>query len=392
MARGSVKARPSTDGKRVSYRVKWETRGPDGKRKHHSATRSTKKEADALLIEKQKEVNDGAYVDSSTEPLGAYLARWLEAIAPTVSESTIHSRTSIIKTRIVPALGRVPLAQLDPITIQTFYADQARRYAPATVRHTHMVLGAALARAVKWRLIPRNPTDDALLPSLPRPTATVWSAAECATFLQAVRKENHRFLPLWQLALDSGMRAGELLALTWRDVALDRDNPTVSVHRTVTRGTDGRYKLGEFPKTKASRRSIVIGDVTVTALRAYRINQHQRRLQLGPRWHNHDLVFDRGDGELIHPSVIRGSLDRLLDRNPSIPRLTMHGLRHTMATLALEGGINPKVVQERLGHATIQMTMDRYSHVTQSMQVDAADIINALLLGHSRPKRGQSAG
>lgn len=336
----------------------------------------------------QKEINDGTYVDPSKESLAAYLERWLEAMAPTWAESTLRARASVVRHRIVPELGATPLAKLDALMVQSYYAGLNKQYEPSTVRATHSVQDAALARAVKWCLIPRNPADDALLPSTPRPTATVWSSEECAAFLLAVK--GHRFESLWQLALDSGMRIGEILGLSWRDLALDRDEPTVSVRRSLTFDKDDHIKLGEVPKTKASRRSIVIDDDTVLALRAYRAQQAERRLLLGPAWQNLGLVFDRGDGRLLDPNVVRKSLDRVLDRNPALPRISMHGMRHTMATLALEGGVNPKVVQERLGHASVQMTLDRYSHVTMSMQADAAKIISALLRGGAWPKRGQS--
>ena len=165
MARGSVKARSSKDGSRVSYRAKWETRGPDGKRKHHSKTFRTKHEADTHITAKQQQVNEGTYVDASKETLGEYLKRWLEAMAPTWAESTLRARESVVRYRIVPELGPTPLAKLDALMVQTFYAGLNKRYKPATVRATHSVLDAALARAVKWRLIARNPADEALLPS-----------------------------------------------------------------------------------------------------------------------------------------------------------------------------------------------------------------------------------
>lgn len=390
MARGTITPRPSKDGKRISYRVRWETRGPDGKRKHHSKTIAKKDLAEKLLTEKLQAINEGIYVDASKETLSVYLERWLEAMAPTLAESTLRARSSVVRHRIVPELGAVPLAKLDALMVQSYYAGLNKQYAPSTVRATHSVLDAALGRAVKWRLIARNPADDALLPSTPRPAATVWSEEECAAFLEAVRDEDHRFAPLWQLALDTGMRIGEILGLSWQDIALDRDEPTVSVRRTLTFDKDGHIKLGEVPKTKASRRSILIEEDTVAALRTYRAKQAERRLLLGPEWLNLGLVFDRGDGGLLSPDVVRKSLDRVLDRNPALPRLSMHGMRHTLATLALTGGVNPKVVQERLGHASVQMTLDRYSHVTLSMQADAARIISALLRGAARPKRGQN--
>lgn len=391
MARGTITERPSKDGKRMSYRVRWETRGPDGKRKHHSKTVHKKHEAEKLLTENQQKVNEGTFVEASKEPLGTYLERWLDAMAPTWSGSTLADRRTAVRHRIKPELGAVPLGQLDAITVQAFYARLTQRYAPGTVHVTHSILDAALARAVKWRLIPRNPTDDAILPSIPKPTAVVWTADECAAFLQDVRDDDHRFAALWQLALDTGMRIGEILALDWRALDLDRDVPTVTVRRTVTIDENRRRKLGEVPKTRASRRTIAIGEDTVAALRMYRRQQAQRRLLLGPAWHAHDLVFDRGNGDLLDDSVVAAALARVLEKHPALPRITMHGMRHTMATVALAAGINPKIVQERLGHASVQMTLDRYSHVTTSMQADAAQAINALLRGSARPKRGQSA-
>lgn len=387
MARGSVRPRPSSDGKRTVYRAKWETRGTDGKRKHHSKTFRTKKEADAFLIQRQQEVNEGTHIVASKETVAAYLERWLVAYAPTWSESTLGQYRTTVRVRITPAIGAIPLAKLDALTLQTFYAGLTARYAPATVRATHALLDVALTRAVSWHLISRNPADNATLPAVPRPAAAVWSANECATFLAATSK--HRFASLWRLALDSGMRIGEILALNWRDV--DLDSATIAVSRTLTRDANGRFKIGSVTKTRASNRSIIISSSTVAALRAYRAKQSQRKLLLGPRWQDQGLVFDRGNGDVLDPAVVRQSFLRALDRNPSLPRITLHGMRHTMATILLAAGVNPKIVQERLGHTSIQMTLDRYSHVTVGMQSHAAQLLDDLLSEGARPKRGQEA-
>jgi integrase len=186
------------------------------------------------------------------------------------------------------------------------------------------------------------------------------------------------------------MRIGEVLALSWRDVDLDKGIVTVS--RTLTTNAKGQHKIGEIPKTRASRRSILIGAATIAALRRERAKQAARRLLLGPDWHDQGLVFDRGDGQPINPDVVRTSFERVLRKNPSLPTITLHGMRHTMATLLLTAGMNPKIVQERLGHSSIQMTLDRYSHVTLSMQESAATILDTLLSGEARPNRGQELG
>jgi integrase len=186
------------------------------------------------------------------------------------------------------------------------------------------------------------------------------------------------------------MRIGEILALGWRDVDLDRR--TISVRRTLTRDANARLKIGDIPKTRASRRLIPIGVATANALRTQRARQAERHLKLGSHWNDSGLVFDRGNGQPIEPSVVRHAFEVVLRKNPEYPEITLHGMRHTMATMMLAEGVNPKVVQERLGHASIQMTLDRYSHVTLNMQEDAAALLDALLNEDSRPKRGQELG
>lgn len=388
MARGSIRPRPSADGKRVSYRVKWESRSADGRRQYHSATCRTKKEANALLAEKTQEVYAGTHIAPSKETVGEYLERWLVASAPTWRSSTRTNYESIVHKRIVPELGAIPLAQLNPARVQAFYSILTERYAADTVRLTHAVLHLALKRAVAWQLIVRNPTTGALLPTNSRGAPNVWTGDETGAFLKAT--SDHRFAPLWRLALDSGMRIGEILALTWRDV--DFEKRTVSVRRTLTREGNSHVKIGSIPKTRASSRSIKIGSATVASLRTQRAKQAEHRLRLGEHWHNLDLVFDRGNGEPIAPNVINASLARILAANPALPRITVHGMRHTMATLLLAGGSNPKMVQDRLGHTSVRMTLDRYSHITPGMQDEAADILDAILNGNTRPKRGQETG
>jgi len=193
---------------------------------------------------------------------------------------------------------------------------------------------------------------------------------------------------MWRLGLDTGMWLGELLALTWDDVDLDRG--LVAVRRTLTKDREGHWKLGEVAKTSSSRRSIPIGPATVVALRSIRPKQAERRLRCGAAWVDHGLVFDRGNGNWLSPATARGVFDRAVAK-AQVTALTPHGMRHTMATLLLATGVHPKVVQERLGHSSIQMTLDRYSHVSIIMQQDAAAVLDRLIGEAARPKRGQDA-
>jgi integrase len=274
------------------------------------------------------------------------------------------------------------------LTIQTFYAELiAAGYAASTVAATHGVLQTALRRAVAWQILTRNPTDGVTVPTNRTKAPQVWTAAETATFLQGAEK--HRLGPMWRLGLDTGMRLGELLALAWEDVDLDRG--VVSVRRTLTRDREGGWKLGDVAKTASSRRSIIIGPATIAALRGLRPRQAERRLLCGAAWVDHGLVFDRGNGEWLAPTTVRDAFARAVAK-AKLPVLTPHGMRHTMATILLAAGVHPKVVQERLGHSSIQMTLDRYSHVSMTMQHDAAAVLDGLIGDGARPNRGQDAG
>jgi integrase len=388
MARGSITPRPTKDGK-IRYRVKWESRGPDGKRRHHSATRPTKKDAEAFLAKQLSDVESGAFVVASRESLSVFLARWLEATAPTWTDATLYEYRSVVRHRIDPYIGHVPLGNLDELTIQHCYAQLlAKGYSASSIAMTHSILDSSLGRAVAWRILPRNPTDGVTVPAVTITAPQTWSADEAAAFVGKTQ-EDVPYGALWRLGLDSGMRLGEMLVLTWRD--LDTTRGIVAVRRTLTRSGDGGWKIGEHAKTSKSRRSIHLAAETVAALRSLRAPQNERRLAAGKFWVDRDLNFAGGDGDWFRPQRIRYQFERAVARC-GLPSLTPHGMRHTMATLMLAAGVHPKIVQERLGHTTIQMTLDRYSHVTMGMQEEAAKLIGDILGGSSRPRRGHEAG
>lgn len=392
MARGSITPRPTNDGK-MRYRIKWETTGPDGKRVHHSATRRTKDEADRFLAKKLGEVNEGTFVAPSKETVESYLARWLQAASVRLSGGTVYQYEAEIRKRLLPHIGKVPLAKLDEARIQGTYAKLlAAGYAPSTVDKTHRMLHTAMKQAVAWRLLQRNPVDGVTSPRIVAAAPVAWSADECAIFLDLTADDS--LAPLWRLGLDSGMRLGEILALSWRD--LDVERRVVRVQRSLTRDQAGSWKIGEHAKTSSSRRAIALGDSTATALRGLRAPQAERRLACGGAWVDLNLIFDGGNGKWITPTSVRRQFDAACERvrraGHELPEITPHGMRHTMATLLLVAGVHPKVVQERLGHKTVQITLDRYSHVAAGMQEEAADVLERLLGGRSRPRRGQESG
>lgn len=349
-----------------------------GKRRQKWQTAPTKREAERLLTKTLHQIEGGGFIEPSKTPLATYLEQWLEAIEPTIRPASHDRYTRIVRRQIVPSLGAVELGKLSSLQVQDWYAvllagtNGQASLSPSTVALYHGVLHKALDQAVKWQLVNRNVCDAVDAPRPKPPEMRTWSADESRAFLAGT--VDHDLAALWHLALYTGMRRGELLALRWQDVDLERGQ--LAIRRTLTRGADGLV-FGE-PKTKAGRRSIAIPAPIVAILKTHRARQAERRLQIGPAWHDDGLVFDRGDGTVLHPNVVTHSFPRLA-RRLGLPGIRFHDLRHTAATLMLANGEHPKIVQERLGHADISMTLGRYSHVTQDMQRDAADRLARLL-------------
>jgi len=373
---GSIQKRAGKHG--VSWRVRYDVAQPDGSRKQVSETAPTKREAEALLAKRLHELQTGAYVAPTDLTVGELLDRWFATHAERVCAATLHRYRRAAHTHILPTIGAVKLVRLTTLGVQDFYLGvQAKGITAEGVRAVHKVLHGALKQAVAWQIIARNPADGVSMPRPVRRELTVWDAPQTAARNAAVECE-----PTWgaffRLAIHTGMRRGELLALRWSDLDLDRGYATV--RRTMTEDDAGKPVIGTGAKTNAARRTIALSASCVDTLRRQRAKQAERRLRLGPIWNaaDGDVIFDRGDGSPLHPDSIKNALDRYA-KKAGVPRIRVHDLRHTMATLGLTEGLHPKIVQERLGHSSIAMTLDRYSHVSPELQRDGAARLDAAL-------------
>jgi integrase len=295
--------------------------------------------------------------------VGEYLDKWLKgSVRGSVRKSTFDRYEMAVRVHIKPVLGRLKLKKLTPAHVQSLYQDKLDAgFAPASVNKLHVVLYKALSQAVEWHMVPRNV---AKVVKAPRPTPKEMqplSAEETRRLLEAARGD--RLEALYVLAVTTGMRQGELLALKWQDV--DLENATISVRRTLTKsGT--RLFLGE-PKTKKSRRTIRLTEAAVQTLREHLARQMQDMQRLGDFYRDQGLVFASGVGTLITPTNLRSRSFASLLKRAGIPPIRFHDLRHTCATLLLRGNVHPKYVQELLGHSNISITPDTYSHVIPGM-------------------------
>jgi integrase len=249
----------------------------------------------------------------------------------------------------------------------------ARGAAAASIKQLHAILHKMLKQALRWSVVPRNVADLVTPPRIPKREMHVLSADEARCLLKAARDEPLEALYL--LALTTGMRQGELVALCWKDV--DLASGSVRVQRTM-HVIDGARQFSE-PKSASSRRRIELTQTAIAALSRHRARQAEARLFAGSAWQDNDLVFTNAVGEPIDATnLLRHRFYPLLAK-AGLPKIRFHDLRHTAATLLMSEGIHAKIVSEMLGHSTIAITLDLYSHVTPTMQKEAARAMDGLL-------------
>lgn len=358
-----------------------------GKRRQAFRTARTKREADALLVELLHERHSGLERPTGRQTVAEYLERWLrDYVAVSVAPSTATHYGEIVRKRILPALGAVELGELRPPQIQAFYSrllqtgrvDGAGGLSARSVLRYHQVLHAALHHAVRWQLIARNPADAVQPPRAARRELTTISAVDVSRLLKAADATSIGALA--RLAVMTGMRRGELLGLRWRDVDLDAG--MAHVQQTAQR-IAGRGWVFRQPKTRLSRRAIALSPATVQILRRHRREQLEACLLAGSAYQDRDLVFASGIGTPIEPGTINRIWWRIVAA-ADVGRIRWHDLRHAHATLMLSAGVHPKVVSERLGHASVAITLDTYSHVLPGLQAAAAAQLDGVLEGSSR--------
>jgi len=349
-------------------------RDTNGKRirKWHSGY-ATRDEAEAAQIEILSSLAKGAYVSPSKVTLGEWLESWLENRQGLADTTRVGYEVDV--RRINKALGSRRLRDVTPMLIAAYYAELSQTFSPKTVKNTHGVLHKALKDAVRDGVLPRNPADSLELPRLERPDTKAWTVDELRTFLAYVA--NHRLYAAWMLACSTGMRRSELLGLRWKNTDLENSRVVV-VDTLVPVKNEVVLRLGET-KSKRSRRVVALDVTTVAVVRTHKKRQNEERLLASTAWSDHDLVFTDEIGEPLNPARFTRLTKQLAGRAGVTPLTPHQAARHTWASLALSEGVNPKVVQERLGHSSIAITLDRYSHLIDGMDKDAAETVAALV-------------
>ncbi len=332
----------------------------------------TKKEAIELRRVAINDLKKGTLPIGPDQTLEAFLNHWVENVyKPSVRPATYVQFRYVINKHLIPAFGRIILRKLTPEQIEKFYAKKlVEGLAPRTINIIHSALRKSLDHAVIRNLVSRNVAKLVTPPRVVRHEIQPLTEEQARHLIEVAR--GHRLEAMIMVAVVTGMRRGELMALRWSDVDLTRG--FIQVKRSVGR-LGGYGHVENEPKTKSSRRSIMLPDVIVNVLREHKVKQNEIRVVAGDKWHEQGLVFPNILGGFLEGSNIFVWL-RALAKDADLPPMRFHDLRHSAATILLVKGVHPKVVQELLGHSKIATTMDVYSHVMPSMQRDAMDKMN----------------
>jgi integrase len=359
---------------------RWEARLslPDGTRK--SFYGKTRQEVAKQLSATLRDIQQGLPVVSENQTLQQYLSHWLDTLryGNRIDPSSWDRYEAQVRNHIVPELGKIVLSRLTPQRVQMLYTKLLKKgYSSTTVHHVHAVLGRALNDALRLGLVQRNVCQ---MVDSPQPSTRLvepFSEDEAALFLDAVKGE--RLEAAYVMALMTGLRRSELCALRWQDVDLDM---AIAYVRYGFQRQGAKFVLAE-PKSSYSRRRIFLPQVLVHVLSEYKEKQAQEKALIGVEWgDDHPYVFTTEFGRHINPPYLSDfHFPRMLAKSGVGRELHFHDLRHTAATLLLARGVNPKVVSELLGHASVAFTLKIYGHVTPKMQQIAADTMDNIFKG-----------
>ncbi len=345
------------------------------RRQQWHTVKGTKRDAERALRELLLSIDKGSYVKPQKLTFGDWLLEWHKNhVTMHTTSRTQESYGYIINRHIMPALGSIPLSQIQPSQLQGYYSnalkygrvDKRSGLSPRSVLYHHRIISEALSHAMKMGLIARNVAELVSPPRPQRAKMATLSPEDISLFLDAARETP--YYVFFCTLLYTGLRRGEALALKWRNVDLDLAN--IYVAETAYKLSNGEYIIKE-PKTAHSRRTVALTPSLALLLRKHKNDQEELWLRLGRILTENDFVFCHIDGRPLNPNAVTRAFIKLIKKS-RLPHIRLHDLRHTHATLMLKAGVHPKVVSERLGHAGIGITLDTYSHVLPGLQEAAA--------------------
>ncbi|MFO1441785.1 site-specific integrase [Bacillus sp. Bva_UNVM-123] len=350
------------------YAVRYDI-GVGGKREQkYKGGFKTKKDAQEYLNKALCEINDGTYVKQNNVLFSTYIEEWFNnSYKMSVAETTAETRWFYIEKHVIPYFGKTPLQMITTKKLDEFYNQKIELGLSAkTVREFHNLMRRAFGQAIKWSLIKINPALDATPPKIEVKEINLWTIEQTKQFLKLLGSQN--IDPIFELIIFTGMRRGEALGLKWEDI--DFQKGKIRVVRSLAKTIEKGLFLKDV-KTQSSKRQISISAYLLNKLLQHKEEQSNHKKNFKETYNDQGMVFSTFEGGFKDPRNLLRDFNRLINQS-GLPKITIHDLRHLHATQLMINGINPKVVQERLGHSRVAVTLDLYSHVNEDLQIEAA--------------------
>lgn len=330
----------------------------------------TQQAAEYACAELIASMGKNTYVPDNNITIKELLETWLEEYAKPNYKPTVYDvESTIVNKRIIPVIGKQRVQQIKPLTIARFYNELSKKYSADYVRHIHAILRKAFRLASKWEMISTNPLEKVESPKLRKTEMKVWTIEQCLQFLESA--EDHVHYIAFSLAIHTGMRKGEILGLRWKDI--DWDGQALTIQQTVN-WTPSQGIIIQDTKTASSTRRISIGSMLVQDLQERKKVVDANKERFGQNYEPYDLVCCSENGAPVKPRRLT-SVFEFLTKRTDLPKIRFHDLRHSHASMLLNNGVNPKIGAERLGHSSVQIYLDRYSHLLPDMQRGAVDLV-----------------
>ena len=373
MYTGHIRQRKNKSGKPTYQLVLEGDRNPlTGKRNRMcESIKGTKKEAEAALNTRLYELNNGINpIKPSTMKLGEWLDKWLDTYLPNIAETTRAGYHERIEKRLKPYLGKHPSNTLRKDMIQMWVNTLSEaQLSPKTIKNVFLNLNAALEKAVSLKMLPENPCNQVVLPTMVKYQASVYDEQEIKHLLNVAAGKDIYLLIVLEIAL--GLRRGEVAALQWEDIDFDNGN----IHITKNRVIAGNKKVTKNPKSASGVRTITVGDKVLALLKDEYDKYKENIKKVG--FSDSRYVIHKDNGEPYSPDSLTQKWVRFRHNN-NLRDIRFHDLRHTCATTMIAKGVDNKTVQTRLGHSSIQTTMNIYAHCLPSMNKSAGDKLDVL--------------
>jgi integrase len=349
--------------------------GRDSQNKRKQKTKSgfnTKKEATAAMNEVIYELNKGTWIDSNDILMKYFAIDWIEGHQNKIRDTTAEQYRSKIKNYIIPLLGHFKLQDLKPIHGENFSKELLKLTGASTADKIYSITKLILNRAVTLEIINKNPFVNASVIKEKKRKLETWTFEELNHFLSVVKKKDSYYHNVFATAAFTGLRKGEVLGLKRSDV--DLKNNKIMITQSIAETKKEGVHISRL-KTPSSYRQVAIDSFVTSILKEQIKKNNEMKLKFGPEYKDFDLVFCHLDGDLFRPTSLNRPFKKYIELS-GVPYIRFHDMRHTHATLLLELSVNPKIVADRLGHSSVKITLDTYSHPSLDIQADVANLFS----------------